>query len=308
MGSTLEAEAGAESPAHRPLVYSVWGKGGVGKSTIASALALLLSRRGLRTALVSTDPFPSIVEVLGGGEPGEWSRVCGIDVLVVTEELAAREWRRELGDQVYQLFSTLFDVDRETLLEYLSQAPWVLEQYYILIVARASRSYDAVVWDTAGAGGGILMLHLEEKLYRHLRLAPRIYSKLRLRGGASVDRIVSEWLRLAEEALDIIHSPSHHPLLVVDVLSGVYQLHLAEQLERLGVYPKTVVVNRVLENETCNNLQALCEEARRVARGALALAERLGAAVATLPLLAEPPRGCQRLERLADYLEAMITQ
>ncbi len=306
MWSTLEAEANAESPAHRPLIYSLWGKGGVGKSTLAAALATLFSRRGFRVALVSTDPFPSILEVVGAGRPGVWCRACGFDLLVVTEELASREWRRELGDQVYRLFSTLFDIDRDTLLEYLSRAPWVLEQYYMLIVSRAAREYDVVVWDTAGAGGGILMLQLEEKLYQHLRLAPRIYSKLRLGGGESISRIISEWFKLAREALSLLSMEIHHPILVVDALSGVYQLRLAETLSRLGVEPRTVIVNRVLTTP-CSGLKKLFEESLEVLREAEKVASRLEARLITIPFLEEPPRGCKRLERLSEKL-ASITR
>ncbi len=303
MGSTLEADARDESPAHRHLLVSLWGKGGVGKSTLSAALAYSLRRRGLRVALVSTDVLPTLLDVLGGGEPGKWAKLCGLDVLVVTEELASRLWRERFGDEVYRVFSLLFDVDRDTLLEYLSQAPWVLEQLYLAMVVESLEGYDAVVWDTPGAGGGLMMLMLEEKLYRHLRLAPRIYARFRLGGREAIAEVIASWRRLAEEILGALSSPLHKPILVGDVYNPGAVLEVHRYVSRVRS-PIAIVLNRCVELDPCPGC-AYTAALQELTRNALKLLDKLGIPVYRVPLLAKPPRGCNGVARLSEHIELL---
>ncbi|MCD6480318.1 AAA family ATPase, partial [Candidatus Bathyarchaeota archaeon] len=48
----------------KPRIVMFCGKGGVGKTTAASATALHFARRGLKTLLISTDPTPSLSDIL----------------------------------------------------------------------------------------------------------------------------------------------------------------------------------------------------------------------------------------------------
>ncbi|AEM38638.1 anion-transporting ATPase [Pyrolobus fumarii 1A] len=304
MGSTLEAEAGAESPAHRPLLVSLWGKGGVGKSTLAAALAISLRKRGLNVGLISTDIFPSIIDVLGTGKPGEWFEACGVQVLAVSKELASRMWRERFGDEIYKVFSLLFDVDKETLLSYLEEAPWILEQVYLMMVVEGLKRFDAVVWDTPGAGGGLLMLELEEKLYRHLRLAPRIYSKLRIGGHEPIDKIIKSWRKLAEEILQTIHSETHVPIVVVDAFGGEWQVReILHALESYNLKPKAIIVNRVVTGEVCQSCKPFSILAG-IASGTLQVTKEIaisrGMEISTVPLVVPPPKGCKMLDKLSS--------
>ena len=273
------------------LVVGVWGKGGVGKSTVSAALGVALAGLGLRVAVVSTDVLPSILWLVGGGEPGRWLRACGVEFLAVSEELARAEWRRRFGDEVCRVLGAFFGVGCGELLGYLEQAPWVLEQFYAALVAEAAGRFDAVVWDTAGAGGGLLMMELEEKLYRHLRLAPRIYARL----GGGLDEVIRSWRRLAEWVLGVLRGPGSRHLVVGDAFSGPLSVvSIASWLRHEGLEPWAVVVNRVPgPRHAC--LPGWLLDWAREAREA---AGREAPLVAEVPLLGEPPRGCRGLERL----------
>ena len=250
--------------------------------------------------------LPSLLDVLGGGEPGRWVRLCGLDVLVVSEELASRLWRERFGDEVYRVFRLLFDVDRETLLDYLSQAPWVLEQLYLALVVEQLEGYDAVVWDTPGAGGGLLMLLLEEKLYRHLRLAPRIYARFRLGGREAIGEVIGSWRRLAEEIITTLSSPVHTPILVADVYNPEAALEVHRYVSRVRE-PTAVLLNRCMEADACPGCE-YTRTARSLTLEALEKLKNLGLPVYRVPLLPEPPRGCRGVARLAESLRPLVDQ
>ena len=50
----------------------VGGKGGVGKTTCAAALAVRSARRGARTLVLSTDPAGALADVIGARSAGPY--------------------------------------------------------------------------------------------------------------------------------------------------------------------------------------------------------------------------------------------
>ena len=75
------------------------GKGGVGKTSIACAVALSLADAGKRVLLVSTDPASNLDEVLAtnlGIRPTAVESVPGLFAMNVDPEEAAKEYRERV--------------------------------------------------------------------------------------------------------------------------------------------------------------------------------------------------------------------
>jgi anion-transporting ArsA/GET3 family ATPase len=72
------------------------GPGGVGKTTVAAALALGLARRGQRVAVVTIDPARRLATALGVGELGDKPR--RIDPALLAEAWMLAEARTDQGD------------------------------------------------------------------------------------------------------------------------------------------------------------------------------------------------------------------
>jgi arsenite-transporting ATPase len=71
---------------HPGLKYSFFGgKGGVGKTVLAGAMALWLARQGKRTLLASTNPVHSLTSMLDQDVHGKPTPVAGVDNLVAYE-------------------------------------------------------------------------------------------------------------------------------------------------------------------------------------------------------------------------------
>ncbi|MDQ3435642.1 MAG: AAA family ATPase, partial [Actinomycetota bacterium] len=72
------------------------GKGGVGKTTTAGAVAVALATEGRRTLVISTDPASNLDDVFGvqaGTEPAEVPGVGGLLVCNLDPEAAAEAFR-----------------------------------------------------------------------------------------------------------------------------------------------------------------------------------------------------------------------
>jgi arsenite-transporting ATPase len=81
---------------HPPRFHFFTGKGGVGKTSLACAIAVGLADRGRRTLLVSTDPASNLDAVLGvtlGNTPSTVPGAAHLLAMNIDPEAAARSYR-----------------------------------------------------------------------------------------------------------------------------------------------------------------------------------------------------------------------
>ena len=141
------------------------GKGGVGKTTIASAVALALADDGKRTLVISTDPASNLDDVFGidaGPEPTEVPGVAGLFVSNLDPEAAAEAFKeRAVGP--YR--GVLPESAVKNMEEQLSGACTVEiaafnEFTAVLAAPNGTAEFDHVVFDTAPTGHTLRLLTL----------------------------------------------------------------------------------------------------------------------------------------------------
>ncbi len=155
----------------RPLLI-VAGKGGVGKTTVACALAIDAAGDGA-TLLVSTDPAPSLGDALD--QPiGEGERdVDGVPGLVARELNATdafRRFRESYGARVDALFDSLLGgaeaaADRRIVHDLMALAPPGVDEVYALATlgeTLAEGRYTSLIVDPAPTGHLLRLLDMPE--------------------------------------------------------------------------------------------------------------------------------------------------
>jgi anion-transporting ArsA/GET3 family ATPase len=152
-------------PLQRELLV-VTGKGGVGKTTIASALGLLASERGLSTIVVEVGEQARLAQLLGesSGEPGiERELRPNLSSLSIDLDRALMEWLQSLGGRV----SGRVLASSSTFQYFAAAAPGAKElvsmvKIWELTQARRwrgrGRRYDLVVLDAPATGHALGML------------------------------------------------------------------------------------------------------------------------------------------------------
>lgn len=258
------------------------GKGGVGKTTIAAAVAVELAARGHEVLLTTTDPAAHLHETLAGD-------VAHLEVSRIDPEVETQRYR----DHIMQTRGASLDAQGRAMLEEDLRSPCTEEiavfQAFSKIIREASRKF--VVMDTAPTGHTLLLLDATGSYHRDI---------MRHAGETSA-RMITPMMRLQDPAQTkvlIVTLPETTPVLEA--------ARLQEDLQRAEIMPYAWVVNSSLAaTDTTHPLLAAraMTEVHEIAR----VQTDLSARYAVVPMQADDPVGADRLRALVCRPDVQAT-
>jgi arsenite-transporting ATPase len=304
-------------------VVATGGKGGVGKTTTASALALYFAEvEHQETLIISSDPTPSLSDIfeqdLGVGR----TRINGPARLhgqELNREVILEAWKDRFGEEIYQVISSYLPVDRE-IIDYVAEAPGLADEQYILayiLDLLKSGSYDKIIWDTAPAGATLGLLKLESRFYDHLNDAASLYVSMRshlerlgerlgLKKRRSALDIIDRWKDLADEIMETLRDPEKAEFVIVTIPEGLgvsQTRRVINELDEYGISVRHVVVNHVIPESVVAGSSFL-QSRQRVQRSYLnLLSEQYEGMLTVLPQLPGEVKGIDALRRIRELLK-----
>ena len=268
-GAGLDAMVDELAQAGRGLIM-VMGKGGVGKTTVAAAVAVGLVKRGHKVHLTTTDPAAHVSLVVDGS----------LDGLVVDRIDPMAETARYIEKVLATKGHDLNEADRALMREDLA-SPCTEEvavfHAFSRVVAEARGAF--VVMDTAPTGHTLLLLDATGAYHRQMTQDM----------GLVQGRVVTPLMRLQD--------PDYTKVILValpETTPVSEAASLQDDLRRARIEPWGWVVNRSMARAATTDpllQRRIIGEAAQIAR----IRDRLARRMYLLPFLTEPPVGVPAL-------------
>jgi len=269
----------AELEARGPGVIMTMGKGGVGKTTVAAAIAVALAERGQRVHLSTTDPAAHVLDALAGDRPANLS-VSRIDPEVETER-----YRADVIRSAGQLEPAELALLEEDLRSPCTEEVAVFRAFSRLL-GKARSSF--VVLDTAPTGHTLLLMDTTGAYHHEI---------MRTTSGVT-GRLTTPLMRLQDPdfaRILVVTLPETTPILEAS--------RLQDDLRRAGIEPFGWVVNQLIGPQATSH-PLLTRRATHEAHHIHNVSTNIATRVYTVSWRQQPPVG---RDALLDLVKAHQT-
>jgi len=248
-------------------IIFVGGKGGVGKSTSAAAIAWKSAKQGFRTLLISTDPAHNVGDIFNqkiGGKNKEISK--NLYALEIDPEIETANYIKGVKENIKGVVHSGMMEEVHRQLDTAKASPGADEaalfDKLISIILEEREHFDKLVFDTAPTGHTIRLLTLPELmgvwiegLLEKRKKANENYAAL-LNDGEPVEDPIYEVLRTRQERFSkareillneketgfiFVLNPERLPILETEKAIGL--------LHKYDLHVKTLIINKVLPED-----------------------------------------------------------
>jgi arsenite-transporting ATPase len=283
------------------------GKGGVGKTTCAAATALHYASSGERTLAISTDATPSlshIFEIAGNEKPKRVHESLYVNELGVEE--VEEMWDAKFGREVYDVFSSFVEIGYDEFVEFTTSIlPGLSDEFMVDYIRELGLNggYGNIIWDTAPLGQTLALLNTPSMILEHLRMAPRIYARLRL-GNVSKEpilKIIGRWQQLSADEMDFLGDRVKFVIVTIPEALAVEQLEgVFSEFGRYGLKVRQLIINNVIKADDSDFLKAKAAQQRKYLDLIYSRYSDIG--IMELPMFPYELKGLDRLKEVEKIL------
>lgn len=245
-------------------IIFVGGKGGVGKSTSAAAIAWKSAEEGHKTLLVSTDPAHNLGDIFNQTIGGKTTRVTkNLSALEIDPEIETNNYIKGVKENIKGVVHSGMMEEVHRQLDTAKASPGADEaalfDKLISIILEESDHYDKLIFDTAPTGHTIRLLSLPELMgvwiegmLQKRQKTNENYTQL-LNDGEPIEDPIYDVLKTRQERF----SKAREVLLDGKVTGFVFVVNperlpiletkkAIELLDKYHLHVKTLIINKVL--------------------------------------------------------------
>lgn len=258
---------GLLDPALKIVIFG--GKGGVGKTTSASATALYLARQQYKTLLISTDPAHSLSDSFEcpiGNHITEVQEAKRLSVLEIDADKAFAKFRLEHEPEIRKLFDTSTGLDEEDIESFMSMPiPGIDEVmgFKTIVDIIDEARFEKYVVDTAPTGHALRLITSPRLFDDWIKVMARLRWKYRY----MISRFAGEYRpdeaddflfvmkKTIKKVQKLLQDKTHSEFIAVtipEVMAIEETKRFLMQLKKLNVAVKQLIINNVMESEGCD--------------------------------------------------------
>ncbi|MFD1039060.1 ArsA family ATPase [Virgibacillus byunsanensis] len=248
-------------------IVFVGGKGGVGKSTSAAAIAYKAAQEGNKTLLISTDPAHNLGDIFNQSIGGKTTEVTeNLQAIEIDPDIETNNYIKGVKENIKGIVQSSMMEEVHRQLDTAKASPGADEaalfDKLISIILEERNNFDKLIFDTAPTGHTIRLLSLPELmgvwiegLLEKRKKANENYSQL-LNDGEPIEDPIYDVLKERQERF----TKAREVLLDKEETGFVFVLNperlpiletkkAIELLDKYHLHVKTLIVNKVLPNE-----------------------------------------------------------
>ncbi|WP_058828736.1 arsenical pump-driving ATPase [Haloferax sp. Q22] len=281
------------------------GKGGVGKSTIASTAATKLAEAGHETLVVTTDPAAHLEDIFGepiGHDPTSVSQ-ANLDAARIDQEKALEEYRTQVLDHVTEMYEDKEDIQidvdaaianvEEELESPCAEEMAALEKFVSYF---DEDGYDVVVFDTAPTGHTLRLLELPSDWKGFMDLGSLTKGAAPAKGD-QYDEVIETMKDPKQSTFAFVMYPEYTPMM------EAYRA-AADLEDQVGIETSLVVANYLLPEEYGDN--AFFENRRAQQAEYLGeISDRFDVPMMLAPLRQDEPVGLDELRSFGEEITGL---
>lgn len=309
-------DIGSDHPTLRFILFG--GKGGVGKTSLASATALWMARNHptQKILIFSTDPAHSLSDSFDHPIGDKITPIEGLDNLYGIEINAPQlfaDFQKGYSEGIDELFDRFLgsqmDIkfDREVMSELVSLSPPGLDEIMALVKMIEfveAEEYDLYILDTAATGHLLRFLELPGLVRDWLKAVFRLLIKYKgvMRLTEAAGRMV-ELSRNIRKIREILTDPDRCEFVAITIpeAMGLAELkRLLASLERLKIPCHHIVINMVIPLTHCRFCLSKRREQEKYREEIHRMDRRYH--IGEIPLFPHEIRGREGLRELAEVL------
>src|SRR6266567_716133 len=289
------------------------GKGGVGKTTCATAAALRFAKTSPQSSflLVSTDPAHSLMDSLAGYHPPDNLKVLELDAREYLADFKKHDNDKLRGIAARGTFLDDGEINRfldlslpglDELMAFLEVAAWV-----------GNGSYDCIIVDSAPSGHTLRLLAMPEFLRKWLGMLEALLAKHRYMKWAFSRSVHRDELEAFLEELSgsvkrvegLLQDPARCrfvPVMLAEAMSLRETVSIVSEVHRLRLPMTDIVINKIFPENAC----AACRDERfrqvQELRNLFCQTHLAKLAVWIVPLFSDEVRGGEALGTFWDQV------
>lgn len=246
------------------------GKGGVGKTSLATSLGIFAASKGIDTLIISTDPAHSLSDALDQEIGGEEVQVRGFENLFALEidtNVATQEYASLLNLEGSNELFEMFLGEDEDLSSMTPPGTDESMAFAKVLEFIESPAHDLIIFDTAPTGHTLRLLSLPDVmdtwLFKIMTLPKKLGSllggfKSLFGGGGEKDNTqtslkeLQNRVKVAKQVLSNPEKTEFIPVTIPTLMSFWETDRLITALKEFKIASKKIIINQINpENESC---------------------------------------------------------